>query len=88
MNDPMTASKPIQIDRSVAGAAAISICESLLIALNDLDVMSDKDAHAVLTDAIESHRNAIPTSEDPESHRAVADLIEKIMNGKNSVRKI
>lgn len=78
----------MEIDRSVAGAAALSICESLLIALNDLKVIGDKDAHAVLKDAIETHRNAIPTSGDPESHRAVAELIEKIMNGKNSVRKI
>lgn len=88
MNDQLDARKQTQIDQSVAGAAALSICESLLIALNDLEVIGDKDAHAVLTDAIASHRQAIPTSDDPESHRAVADLIEKIMKGRNSVRKI
>ena len=88
MNDDATVTKSAEIDKSVAGKAALSICESLLIALNDLEVIGDKDAHRVLTDAIETHRSAIPTSDDPESHRAVADLIEKIMKGKNSVRKI
>lgn len=88
MHDPLHAPKPAQIDKSVAGAAALSICESLLISLNDLEIMGDKEAHAVLADAAATHRNAIPASQNPEEHRAVADLIERIMNGKNSVRKI
>jgi hypothetical protein len=73
---------------SVEAAAALSICESLLIALSDLDVITDKDAHDVLLDAAATHRTAAETAKDPHMHTAVADLIEVIMNGQNSVRKI
>jgi len=73
-------------DTSVVGAAALSICESLLIALNDLKIINDKDTRAVLTDAAETHRIAVPGSLNPEEHRAVADLIDRIVDGKNSVR--
>ena len=75
-------------DKTVAGTAALSICESLLIALNELKIMSDTEAHAVLVDAAATHRDAIPASPHPEEHHAVATLIERIMDGKNSVRKI
>lgn len=69
-----------------AGAAALSICESLLIALNDLKIIDDKETRAVLQDAAESHRNAIPGSSNPDEHRAIAELIDRIVDGKNSVR--
>ena len=74
-------------DKTTAGAAALSICESLLIALNDLKVIGDKETRGVLEDAAESHRNAIPGSPNPEEHRSVAALIDRIIDGKNSVRK-
>jgi hypothetical protein len=73
-------------DRKSAGGAALSICESLLIALNELKIISDKETRAVLQDAAESHRNAMPGSTNPEDHRAIADLIDRIVEGKNSVR--
>ena len=73
-------------DKSTAGAAALSICESLLIALNDLKIIDDKETRAVLTDAAETHRIAMPGSPNPEEHRAIADLIDRIVDGKNSVR--
>lgn len=68
------------------GAAALSICESLLIALNDLNVIGDREARAVLEDAAATHRNAMASSSNPEEHRATAELIERIRDGKNSVR--
>lgn len=74
-------------DKTTAGAAALSICESLLIALNDLKIIPDKETRGVLEDAAESHRSAMPGSTNPEEHRAVAALIDRIMDGKNSVRK-
>ena len=40
------------------GAIAPSICESLLIALNDLKILGDKETHDILVDAATSHRNA------------------------------
>jgi len=81
MNDPEDK------DKTTAGTAALSICESLLIALNDLKIIDDTETRAVLEDAAESHRNAIALSSNPEEHRSVAALIERIIDGKNSVRK-
>lgn len=75
-------------DKTTAGAAALSICESLLIALNDLKIFDDKEARAVLQDAADSHRNAMSGSKNPDEHRAIADLIERIADGKNSVRAL
>jgi len=66
----------------------LSICESILIALNDLKILNDKEAHNVLLDAAATHRTAAPSSDDPGMHTAVANLIELIMDGKNSVRRI
>lgn len=74
-------------DKTTAGTAALSICESLLLALNDLKIIPDKETRGVLEDAAESHRSAMPGSTNPEEHRAVAALIDRIMDGKNSVRK-
>ena len=70
-------------DKAIAGAAALSICESLLIALNDLKIIGDKEMRAILQDAAESHRNAVPGSSNPDQHRAIASLISRIMHGKN-----
>ena len=78
---------PDDIDKTTAGAAALSICESLLIALNDLKIISNRETRAVLEDAAAVHRNAIQDSSEPEKHRAVVALIERIMAGGNSLRK-
>lgn len=75
-------------DKTTAGMAALSICESLLIALNDLKIIGDADARGVLEDAAQSHRNAIADAARPDEHRAVASMIERIIDGKNSVRKL
>lgn len=71
----------------VAGVAALSICESLLIALNDLGIIDDEEARAVLVDAAATHRNAEDGSLNPVMHIAVATLIDRIIDGKNSVRE-
>ena len=80
MNDPD------DTDKTTAGTAALSICESLLIALNDLKIIDDKETRAVLVDAAETHRNASCGSVNAAEHRAVADLIDRIVDGRNSVR--
>jgi hypothetical protein len=73
-------------EKTTAGAAALSICESLLIALNDLKIIDDKETRAVLQDAAETHRNAMSAAKNPNHHRSVAELIDRIVDGKNSVR--
>jgi hypothetical protein len=73
---------------STAGGAALSICESLLIALNDLNVFDDKETRAVLVDAAATHSHAAAiASPNSEEHLAIAALIQRIIDGKNSVRK-
>jgi hypothetical protein len=73
---------------TTAGSAALSICESLLIALNDLNVFDDKETRAVLVDAAATHSHAaMLESPNSKEHLAVAALIQRIIDGKNSVRK-
>jgi len=86
--DTAQSTKPQSDIETVSGAAALSICESMLIALNDHKILNDHDARSILVDAAQTHRNAVADSAHGDMHLAVADLIEKIMNGKNSVRKI
>ncbi len=68
-----------------SGMAALTICESLLLALNDHKILPESDILGVLRDAAATHENAVDTK--GESHRAVAILIGKIISGGNSVRR-
>jgi hypothetical protein len=45
------------------GIAALGICESLLIALTDLKVISDQDARDLLTDVATTHNQAADASQ-------------------------
>jgi hypothetical protein len=69
------------------GAAALSICESLLLALNDRNILPEREIVGVLRDAALAHEGAALHGEDPETHRAAAALIQKIIDGGNSVRR-
>lgn len=69
-------------DKIIAGAAALSICESLLISLQELKIISAKEARAVLVDAAATHRNAIPVSPNGDEHRVIAELIERLIERK------
>jgi hypothetical protein len=68
------------------GAAALGICESLLIALTELKVISEQDARDLLTDVATSHSEAADASKTPERHRAVAAIVQRILEGKDGVR--
>jgi hypothetical protein len=67
------------------GSAALGICESLLLALTDLKLMSDKDTDAILADVVNAHVEAARTSLTPEKHEAVITIIEGILSGRNGV---
>jgi len=69
------------------GPAALGICESLLIALTDLQIISEKDARDVLTDVAAAHNEASAVSQTPEKHQAVIDIVERILAGKNGMRQ-
>jgi hypothetical protein len=65
------------------GIAALGICESLLIALTEQKVLTEKSAHDVLADVVTTHTDAATQSPTPERHRAVVEVIERILSGKN-----
>jgi len=70
-----------------SGVAALSICEALLLALNDAKVLPEKEIIGVLEDAAASHENAVGSDAEIAEHNAVAILIKKIIAGGNSVRR-
>ena len=71
----------------VAGTAALAICESLLLALNDRDIMPEKEIVGILRDAAAAHENDPGEDGRSELHTAVASLINSIIDGGNSVRR-
>ncbi|MBX9605539.1 MAG: hypothetical protein K2Y51_04910 [Gammaproteobacteria bacterium] len=70
-----------------AGIAALSICEALLLAMNDHKLLPEAEIVGVLRDAAASHEDAVGTESETETHRGVAELIKKIIAGGNSVRR-
>lgn len=71
----------------IAGTAALSICESLLLALNDHKILPEAEILGVLKDAAAAHENA-PTGDRDALNAAVAALINDILAGGNSVRRL
>ena len=65
------------------GMAAVAICESILLALTDLQVISEKEARSLLTDVATAHTEGAETSITPEKHRAVVEIVQSILAGKN-----
>ena len=73
--------------RDIPGTAALTIVESLLLALNDLDIIPEPKILDILKDAAATHEN-VPEGTDHESlHKGVASLIRKIVSNGNSVRR-
>ncbi|UYV38330.1 hypothetical protein N4R57_04370 [Rhodobacteraceae bacterium D3-12] len=70
-----------------AGQAALSICEALLLAMNDHGLLPEHEVAGVLRDAAATHVNALGTELEMERHRAVAEMINGIIAGGNSVRR-
>ncbi len=67
--------------------AALSICEALMLALNDAHILPETEILGVLKDAAEVHGNMKETDANFADHQAVAILIRKIIAGGNSVRR-
>ncbi len=74
------------VPNDIAGSAALSICESLLLALNDRKILPENEILGILTDAAAAHEFA-PDGDNTEMHTAVAALINGILAGGNSVRR-
>ena len=75
------------MQNNISGIASLSICESLLLALNDRKLLPESEILGILSDAAATHQNAVGPDADIETHRAVADLINRIIAGGNSVRR-
>ncbi len=71
----------------VSGNAALSIVESLLLALNDRKILPEHEIIGILEDAVTAHENMPDTPENPGHHASVAALIHRIIAGGNSVRR-
>ncbi|MCZ0814283.1 MAG: hypothetical protein ACQEVT_18290 [Pseudomonadota bacterium] len=84
-------SKPVLLGippgAEVTAVAALTICESLLMALNDRDILPEHQIVGVLRDAAAAHSNDPGEDGQGELHSAVADLINRIIDGGNSVRR-
>ncbi|MFW2544956.1 hypothetical protein ACN2XU_20170 [Primorskyibacter sp. 2E107] len=70
-----------------SGLAALTICEALLLAMNDRGVLPEHEIVGVLRDAAATHENARGSEAETQTHRAVAALINQIIAGGNSVRR-
>jgi hypothetical protein len=71
----------------VAGTAALAICESLLLALNDRNILPEHEILGILRDAAAAHANDPGDDGQTSLHTAVAAMINKILAGGNSVRR-
>ncbi|MGR3622417.1 hypothetical protein [Pseudophaeobacter sp.] len=69
-----------------AGMAALSICEALLLALKDLQVMPEHEISGILRDAAAFHENAAGTIAEIERNQKAAALINQINANGNSTR--
>ena len=70
-----------------SGIAALSICEALMLAMNDHGILPEHEILGVLHDAAAAHENAVGPAADREMHEAVAGMINRIISGGNSVRR-
>lgn len=71
-----------------AGMAALSICEALLLALQDRNLLPEREIVGILRDAATIHENA----QNPEGERklngAAAKLINEIIIGGNLSQRL
>jgi hypothetical protein len=71
---------------AIAGTAALAICESLLLALKDHNVLPEREIVGILRDAAAAHDH-VPADEAAPHHAAVAALIKGIVDGGSAVRR-
>lgn len=63
------------------GMAALSICEALLLALHDRNLLPEREIVGVLRDAAATHENAHGPESERQMHAATAKLINEIILG-------
>lgn len=70
----------------VSGQAALTLCESMLLAMNDGKVLPEAIIVGILVHAAKSLERVVPDAELQAGRSAAAALINAIINGRNSVR--
>ncbi len=76
----------MSVPNEIAGLAALSICESLLLALEERKILPQTEIIGLLKDAAAAHEN-VAEGADAELHAEVAALIDRILAGGNPVRR-
>lgn len=62
-----------------AGMAALSICEALLLALQDRNLLPEREIVGILRDAAATHENAQGSENERKFQTATAKLINEII---------
>ncbi len=71
-----------------AGMAALSICEALLLALQDRNLLPEGEIVGILRDAAATHENALGPESERKLHIATAKLINEIIVGGNLSQRL
>lgn len=71
---------------SPLGAVALSVCESLLLVLEERGVLDQLEIDGLLEDVESAHRNHAAEGDDRSFHDSVADVVQEMRRGGNSVR--
>ena len=79
---------PLSREGRCLGAAALSICESLLLALQAQGVLDEREVDGLLEDVELAHRNAAADDASRAFHATVADIVGEVRSGGNSVRML
>ena len=70
-----------------SGMAALSICEALLLAIKDRELLPENEIVGVLHDAAAVHETAVGNNDEKDMHQAAAVLINKIIASGYRVRQ-
>ncbi|WP_425434037.1 hypothetical protein [Loktanella fryxellensis] len=71
----------------MAGHAALAICESLLLAAKDRNILPEREVAGILQDAAAAHAKGTGDVDAADLHRAVAALIDRIRAAGSLVRR-
>jgi len=74
-------------NHDVAGAAALCICESIMLCLGDGNTLPKNEVVGVLENAADVHLNAPEDDGMIDMHEAVAAMKNGILAGGSSVRR-
>jgi hypothetical protein len=70
---------------NAAGLAALAICESLLLALSDLNIIGEREIRGVLEDATAAHRSSGASVQEISLNLEIVGILEHIIAGRNPI---